>query len=174
MLMSAALGKKTMPNAFRRRAAVKPRRVIDACVIIAAPVEQNAACSDYLTGLGVQHHGFLTHALVGEVVQGMYKHTETALRLSLYRYFDNLLLAGLLSILPVREISHEEVARLRANLPFLSLADAVHLAETLEQGFLEFVTIDRELTNRRNRERLSELGLKIVVPRGSSPEPIRW
>ena len=39
---------------------------------------------------------------------------------------------------------------------------AVHLAEAMVHGVTEFVTIDKELTNRINRQRLAELGLHIV------------
>lgn len=61
-----------------------------------------------------------------------------------------------------------DLSNLRRALPHLTEDDSLHLAELELHGLAEFVTVDEELT--RNRERLAQLGIRIVNPRGTTPE----
>jgi len=154
-----------MPNAFRRRAAVKPRRVIDACVLIASLMRDIPGCAQYLAGLTVQHHGYITHALLGEVWYGTVNHVRDAfVRQRLYQYVDGLFAEQRLHMLPLVRVSPELVGSFRTLLPFLSEDDALHLAEARTHGFSDFVTTDEELTAPRNALRLSKLGIRIFDP----------
>src|SRR3989338_9144609 len=142
-----------MPSAHWKRAATKPRRIIDSCVLIAAP--WNPDCSRYLAALGHQHHGLMTHNLLGEALAEVSrKFGDEALRRDFHLLVDRFLTEGKITILRLGCIPPEDVESLRSALPFLSKDDAVHLAEAMVHGGTEFVTIDKELTNRINSQRL--------------------
>lgn len=104
--------------------------------------------------------------LTGEVINGVCSHFSDRLaREQLYRYLDELLVERRIKILPIKRIHFDTVSELQEVLPFLSEADAIHLAEMREHGLSEFVTIDNELTNPVNKERLAQFGIKIIDPR---------
>ncbi len=139
--------------------------MIDACVIIASPVERNLACAGYLSKLTLQHHGCLTHLLIGEIVNGVCSHIpRREVREQLYAYLDELIVEKRISILPIKRIPPEDISELQEALPFLSEDDAIHLAEMRTHGISEFVTIDKELTNQRNKQRLAQKGIRIINP----------
>lgn len=140
--------------------------MIDSCVIIASPVENNRACASYISKLIHQHHGYLTHLLTGEIINGACNHiSDRLIREQVYSYLDELLVGKRIQILPIKRFHSDRVSELQESLPFLTDDDAIHLAEMREHGLSEFVTIDNELTNPLNKERLAQKGIRIVDPR---------
>ncbi len=140
--------------------------MLDACVIIASPAELDTDCARYISTLRIQHHGYMTHLLLGEVIKAACtKIPERHVREQLYAYLDNLLIEKRIGILPIQRIPAESVSEFRDSLPFLAEDDAIHLAEMRQHGISEFVTIDRELTNHINRQRLAQKGIRIIDPR---------
>ncbi|MBS3164459.1 hypothetical protein J4439_03435 [Candidatus Woesearchaeota archaeon] len=100
-----------MPSSFARRTARKPHRVIDACILIASLAERDESCARYLSGLGYQHHGHITHPLIGEVVNGSCRHVrDLFLRRKVFEYLEEMLVRNRISVLPYKTIRPEQSA----------------------------------------------------------------
>lgn len=90
---------------------------------------------------------------------------EVHLRHQLLVYLAELIALRRLAVLPIVWIPPERLEKVREKLPYVTSDDAVHLAEMQAHGIREFVTIDNELTSRKNGNRMAQLGLKIIDPR---------
>lgn len=160
--MSEPLGR------FERIRLTKPKRVIDASVILEIGFEEDHACINYVKKAGYDYQAFITVPLLGEVVLGVASKLQDnpLIKDKVFDLVTDLIQRGRLQIIPHNASSEELFQNLRNSVSVIPKDDLLHIAEIVTSGFGEFVTIDRKINKDSIKGILQEkFKLEIINPK---------
>ena len=160
--MNLLLGK------FERIRLTKPKRVIDASVILEIGFEEDNACINYIKKAGYDYQAFITLPLLGETVLGVVSRfpNNPSIKDRVFDFVTDLIQKERLKIIPHDASSEELFRSLQNSLSIIPKDDLLHIAEILTAGFREFVTIDTKISKDSAKYVLQErFKLKVINPK---------
>ena len=153
---------------FERIRLTKPKRVIDASVILEIGFEEDNACINYLKKAGYDYQAFITVPLLGEVtLKIISKFSDNpSIKEKIFDLVTDLINTERLQIIPHNISSDELFKDLKNSLSIIPRDDLLHIAEILTSEFREFITIDTKITTDPAKRVLQErFKLKITNPK---------
>lgn len=153
---------------FERIRLTKPKRVIDASVILETVFETDFCCTNYIKNAGFDYQAFITVPLLGEVALKIISKlsSDPPTKEKVFDLVADLINTGRLKIIPHNISSYELFQSLQNSLSIIPRDDLLHIAEIITSGFQELVTIDTKINKDSAKHVLQEkFKLKIINPR---------
>ena len=160
--MDEVLGK------FERIRLTKPKRVIDASVILETVFETDFCCTNYIKNAGFDYQAFITIPLLGETILKIISKLSKAplIKEKVFDLVSDLIQSERLHIIPHNTSSDEIFRNLQISLSIIPRDDLLHIAEIITSGFNEFVTIDTKISKDSAKRVLHEqFKLKVINPK---------
>ena len=160
--MDEVLGK------FERIRLTKPKRVIDASVILETVFETDFCCTNYIKNACFDYQAFITMPLLGETILKIISKLSKAplIKEKVFDLVSDLIQGGRLHIIPHNTSSDEIFRNLQISLSIIPRDDLLHIAEIITSGFNEFVTIDTKISKDSAKRVLHEqFKLKVINPK---------